>query len=275
MRWRRVIWPVLAVLTVPYIVFISWLYIAQRQMVFVPERTATSPAEAGLPGMTTITVRTQDGLTLTGWYEPPSKPHFPTVLFFHGNGGSNRYNVKTARGFASDGYGILMAEYRGYGGNPGHPTETGLYKDANAYMHFLLDDRLVPARAVVIAGQSLGTGVAVKMASEYPASGALILLSPYTTLPAVAAGMYPYVPVDFFMRDRFDSLSLISAMHMPLLILHGEKDKVVPFALGKALYDAAPQPKELAAYPDAGHFDLYNYGAFERMIAFIEAHVKS
>ena len=183
-----------AALVIAYATLVGWLYIAQRHMVFLPELVWTDPAAAGLPNMQTITVQTQDGLALRAWYAKPPRAGAPVVLFLHGNGGSNRYNLQTAHGFLDDGYGLLMAEYRGYAGNPGFASEQGLYNDARAYMHFLTDHERIIAPHIVIVGQSLGTGVAVHLASENPQAASLILLSPFTSLPDAASIVYPYVP---------------------------------------------------------------------------------
>lgn len=260
------------VVFVAYAGFVGWLYLNQRRMIFIPDTHRITPAQAGIPSMTTVTARTEDGLNLTGWYQAAPTAGAPVVLFFHGSGGNLWYNRATARGFVGHGYGLLMAEYRGYGGNPGTPTEMNFDQDARAWMRFLREGQHIDAARIVIAGQSLGTGVAVKTANENPDARALILLSPYTTLPAVAASTYWYIPLGFLMRDKFDNLGRIRSVRMPLLILHGERDDVIPIALGRAVYDAAPGPKEFAAFPQAGHFDLYDHGAFQRMTDFIDRH---
>ncbi len=255
-----------------YVAVVAGLFMGQRQMVFVPDTRRVMPAESGVGDMDIVHVETSDGLVLEGWYKPADASH-PTLIFFHGNAGNLYGRGIEARRFMDEGYGFLLAEYRGYGGNPGHPAEQGLYNDARAYIDWLIAHG-VPQNKIVLSGQSLGTGVAVKMAVEYPHAAALILSSPYTSLPDVAAGTYFFVPVRLLMLDRFDSFALIRKITMPVLILHGEKDRVVPFALGKALYDAAPPPKEFAIYPEGTHYNLYDNGAQTRMLSFLEKHLK-
>ena len=235
---------VLALLAIAlYIAFVAWLYAAQERLIYVREPVRITPAEAGLPIMRDVVAKTADGLAIAGWYAPPADGGKPVALFFHGNAGGVRYNTRTAQGFIDRGYGILMAEYRGYNGNPGRASEAGVYADARAWLGFLTDDERIAPRRIVIVGQSFGTGVAVRLARETPQAAALVLLSPYTSLPDAAAAKYPFVPVRWLMRDRFDSLALIPDIRLPVLILHGGQDKVIPARLGRALYDAARAPQ--------------------------------
>jgi fermentation-respiration switch protein FrsA (DUF1100 family) len=262
--WRAVLGSIVLV----YIAFVGTLFLIQRQLLFLPDRTHTTPAENGVGDMTVIHVRTSDGLTLEGWYKPAQAGH-STIVFFHGNGGSLRHRGADARSYMDRGYGFLFAEYRGYGGNPGQPTEEGFYSDAHAYLDWLIAQG-VPQNRIVLEGESLGTGVAVQMAIDYPHAAALVLNSPFTSVPDVAAKTYFFVPVHLLMRDRFDNLSLIHKVAMPVLILHGMKDEVVPYAMGKALYQAAPAHKELAVFPQGTHFNLYNLGARDLTMRFLE-----
>ena len=159
-----------------------------------------------------------------------------------------------------------MVGYRGFG-NPGAPSEQGLYNDARAALGEL-HKRGVPDKAIVLYGESMGTGVATQMATEINAA-ALILESPYTSVPDVGADRYPVVPVRWILRDRYDSLSKISSVHMPLLLLHGEQDQVVPVRFGKQLFAAANDPKQAEFVPDAGHNDVYSLRVQELVLNFL------
>jgi fermentation-respiration switch protein FrsA (DUF1100 family) len=174
-------------------------------------------------------------------------------------------------GFAQEGLGVLLLEYRGYGGNPGAPTEAGLYADADAALDFLSQDG-IPASRLVIYGESLGSGVAVHMAAERELA-ALILEAPFTRLADAASYHYSFVPVSVLLRDRFDSLSAIGKIRAPILILHGERDRVIPVRFGRALLAAAPEPKEGWFSPDAGHEDLARFGALDAVFDFIARRV--
>ncbi len=173
--------------------------------------------------------------------------------------------------FAKVGYGVFMPSYRGYSGSTGSPSEAAIIADARlAYDH--LRGLGIPERSIVVYGELLGSGVAVRLATERPV-GAVILDAPYTSLPDVGKLEYPYMPVQTFMVDRFESKTWIRAVHAPILILHGTDDKIVPLALGKALFEAAPEPKEMAVLQGAGHSDIYAHGALPVVEKFLRAHV--
>jgi len=161
-----------------------------------------------------------------------------------------------------------MPEYRGYGGNPGAPTEAGFYADGRAALGFLEREAVTPNR-LVLYGESLGSGVAVALAAEHQVA-AVILEAPPTSVAEVAQCHFPFVPAARLVTDRFDSLSRISRVKVPILVLHGESDRVVPIRFGHALFKAAPEPKEGWFAPDAGHEDLARYGALDVVVAFIE-----
>jgi hypothetical protein len=164
-----------------------------------------------------------------------------------------------------------MLEYRGYGGNPGSPSETGLYADGAAALDFLDHQGIMPNR-LVLYGESLGSGVAVRMAGQHEIAG-LILEAPFTSVAQVAQYHYPFVPASLLVRDRFDSLSRIRAVKVPILILHGGRDTVIPMRFGRALLDAAPGPKEGWFAPEAGHGDLARFGALDAVAVFLEQRV--
>lgn len=166
-----------------------------------------------------------------------------------------------------------MLEYRGYGGNPGEPSEVGLFADARAAYTTLRDGGL-PASRIVLWGESLGTGVAVKLASEV-AVGAVLLESPYTSIADIAQRRFPYIPVAWLLRDRFDLIGRIGAVHAPVLVMTGELDDIVPPAMARAVFAAANQPKAFWYAPGAGHNDLADAGAFDAARAFVAEHWKA
>jgi fermentation-respiration switch protein FrsA (DUF1100 family) len=169
--------------------------------------------------------------------------------------------------------GILMPEYRGYGGNPGEPSEDGFVRDAEAALTFLKREGLAPDR-IIVYGESIGSGVATRVASERPVT-AVVLESPFTSLTAMAARHYPWLPVGRLLQDRFDSASRIGRVRAPLLVLQGGRDTIVPPEMGRALFEAASEPKELWSAPEADHNDLYAFGAGAAVLAFLRRHVAS
>jgi uncharacterized protein len=234
------------------------LYLFQRRLVFVPIGEPGTPAAAGLPEMSRVRYSTADGLTLSAWYRPAAGA-LPTFVYFHGNAGHLGERAFKARFFVDRGYGFMLTSYRGYSGNPGSPTEAGIYRDARAALAFLAGSG-VDAGKIVIYGESLGTGVAVEMARE-TTPAALVLEAPFTSLADVAAARFWWTPARWLVRDRFDSLAKIPAIGCPLLIVHGARDGTVPEKFGKRLFVAAPQPKEFHVLPEAGHADLFEHGA--------------
>lgn len=266
-RMAATLFWLVVVVAAAYLLIVSTLFAAQRSLLFQPADDAESPAAMGVAEMRTVTVRTADGLDLLAWYGAPRQPDAPVIAYFHGNAGTIAQRAFKARLFLDAGYGVLLMEYRGYGGNPGRPSEAGLYEDGRAALRWL-ESQGVPPQRLIVYGESLGTGVAVQLAVE-ARPAALILEAPYTSIPDVAAGLYPLVPVRLLARDRFDSLAKIADLQAPLLVVHGHSDQVVPFSLGKRLFEAAPQPKQAVFLPQANHGNLYDWGAGGAILAFL------
>jgi fermentation-respiration switch protein FrsA (DUF1100 family) len=248
------------------------LFLVQRRLLFRPGPGRPELGDLGLLGVCEVVVRTRDGLALASWYRPPP-PGRPVVLYFHGNGGHIGYRAERLRRFTDAGLGVLLLEYRGYGGNPGSPTEHGLYADAEAASEFLVRQEIAPDR-LVLWGESLGAAVAVDLAGRRGAA-AVVLEAPFTSIAAVAQLHYPYVPAAMLMRDRFDALSRIGRIKSPLLVMHGGRDRVVPIRFGRAVLEAAPSPKEGWFEPRAEHEDLAAFGALEAAVAFIERRTRN
>jgi hypothetical protein len=239
-------------LLIAYCAVLATLFFAQRSILFPAPQERISPAQ----GFTAANLTTQDGLILQAHWRAPDQGR-ATVVYFHGNAGSLAGARVETEVLASKGYGVLLVEYRGYGGNPGTPSEQGFYNDGRAAMAFLAAQGVAP-RQTIIAAHSMGTGTAVQMAQEF-SPAALILLAPFTTLPDAAAAALPYVPVRWLMRDRFDNLAKLRGLAMPVLVLHGTADPVVPFALGQKLAKASPTAT-LRAIEGAGHEISFDRG---------------
>lgn len=191
-----------------------------------------------------------DGVSVVHWYAPP-QPGQTVVVLFHGNVGTVAGLEPWAEAFRASGCGVLLADYRGYSGNPGLPSEEGLYADARAVLDWLAAQGFKD-RQIVLFGWSLGTGVAVQMAVErHPA--ALVLLAPYTSVADVGARRHPILPVRSLVRDRFDSMSKIAAVDAPVMIVTGNLDFIVPPDMGRDLFAAAREPKRVLFLPQAGH----------------------
>ena len=275
-RERRVIWEfglafvkLIVAAAVVYGVFVGYLYTIQRRILFVPGTLPPDRIEAGVPDMREVDLVTEDGLTLRSWYRP-ADPGCPTLVYFQGNAGTIAGRGFKARAFLDRGLGVLLVGHRGFGGNPGHPSEIGLITDGRAALNFLASETVGPGD-VVLYGESLGSGVAVALAAdaEIPV-GAVILEAPYTSIVEIAATRYWFVPVAMLLKDRFDSLSRISGVRAPVLILHGEDDKVINVDQGRRLHEAAVEPRRLHLFEQGSHSDLYEHGAAEVIEAFLD-----
>ncbi len=269
-----VAWAVTAVAV--YGAVVGGMYLGQRRLMYFPSETTPSPAQWSVPEMTPVRLRTEDGLDLLAWYKPAA-PGRPTLVFFCGNAGHLGYRGGKLRAFLDQGYGALLPAYRGYSGNGGEPHEAGLYADGRAALAFL-DGEAVGADRLVLYGESLGSGVAVKLAVEAAEAGtpvaAVVLEAPFTSVPDVAQRRYFFLPARALVLDRFDNASRIGRIAAPLLVFHGERDGVVPVGFGKGLFEAARDPKTLKLYPRAGHNDLYEHGAARDVLAFLDAHLE-
>ena len=248
----------LVALLIPAVVIVALLLLfwaGQRQMMYFPLGAVPSIAALGLSNVEEIAFDTADGLRLSGWFfTRDATDRAATVIVFHGNAGNRAHRVPLANALHNLGLQVLLIDYRGYGGNPGSPTEKGLEMDALAAREFLINQRHVDPQRLIYFGESLGTGVAVKLASEHPPS-ALILRSPFTSMADVGRYHYPWLPVRLLLRDRYDSLSLIPRTQTRLLIIAGDRDSVVPTEFSRQLYDAAPQPKTFVSIGGADHND--------------------
>lgn len=251
-----------------YAALVLILFVGQRHLLY-HTRGSLPAADATDVAMREVAIATADGLTLVAWYAPPAHTPAPVVLHFHGNSGSIAHRTDKAQTLMAAGFGVLLLEYRGFAGNPGRPTEDGLYEDARGAMRWLATQGIAADR-VVLYGESLGTGVAVQIASETTPAG-IILEAPYTSIPDVAALQYPFVPVHWLTLDRYDSLAKIGRVTAPLLLIHGERDGLIPITLAKRLFAAAAEPKQAVFVPQASHDDLFSWGAGEAMVSFVTA----
>lgn len=250
-----------------YVMLLGGMAMFQREMIYHPGQDIGEPAASGVAEMSAVPLRTDDGLVVTGWYGPPASPGAATVVLFHGNSGTLADRAHKARAFLDAGYGVFLAGYRGFGGNPGRPSERGLYADARAAFTWLGTRGTAPER-IVVYGESLGSGVAVQMACEKRVA-ALVLEAPFTLLPELAPPFVGTVLARILMADQFDNLSKISNVAAPILVIHGERDTVVPAEMGRRLLAAAGADKDAAFFPHAGHNDLWHFGAGERALAFL------
>ncbi len=215
-----------------------------RRFIYYPEH-AMPLIEAVLPEGREISFTTADGLELGAWYLAGD----PLIVVFHGNAGTRADRSDLALGLAERGMGVLLTDYRGYGGNPGEPTEEGLLADGRAALAWAGER----AARVVSFGESLGSGVSVALAGEGSAAERVVLRSPFTSIAEIAAAWMPFGAS--LVADRWDSMARIAGVTAPLLVIAGTGDGIVPIAQSRALYQAAPGPKQMLEIPGADHND--------------------
>ncbi len=277
---REISKQLLILIILTYAGVIGTLYVLQGYMIFRNYGGPPNLEQTALPRLKEIHIPVQlcditvgcPDSQLLAWYTPPVKPGMPTILYLHGNGGNIARRPGIAAQFLQPGWGLFMLEYRGYGGNPGTPTPNGLAIDAIAAYEYLRRE-LGPDAPIHIYGESIGGAVAIQMIDQYPEAKikSLVLYAPFTKLSDVVKFLYPWLPVDLILKYDFDNISRIANIHVPLLIMHGELDTFVPPSMGRAIYDAANQPKQLWIDEDANHYSLWRYSGVKKAVEFYKA----
>ncbi|HEY5594811.1 MAG TPA: alpha/beta hydrolase [Nitrospiria bacterium] len=230
-----------------------------KEFIFHPVRgIEAAPESVGL-AYEDVYFKTADGVRLNGWFVPGTgSPE--VMIWFHGNAGNISHRVDNLRRFHDElGLSVFIFDYREYGRSEGSVSEEGTYRDAEAALDYLKSRTGLPAERIIYFGRSLGAAIAVELALKSPPR-ALILESPMTSIRDMARAALPYLPVGFLIRTEYDSLSKIGKIHRPLLILHGDRDEVVPFEQGRRMFEAANPPKEFYVIPGASHNDTYLVG---------------
>lgn len=241
-------------LTILYGLALVGGFALQRRLLYLIDPVHVSPSEAGLPGVTELTIVAPDGVQVIAW-SSKAQPGQRTLLYFHGNAGALADRRPRFERFTGEGWGVFMMTYRGYGGSSGMPTETDNIADAIRAFDRLVSLGVRPDE-IVLYGESLGTGVASQVALARRPAG-LILDAPFTSIPDVAKRRFWYVPVRLIMRDRYETKTIIGKIGVPLLIIHGTQDETVPIEMGRRLAQLAHEPKTFVELPNAGHSNLY------------------
>ncbi len=222
----------------------------QRRLIYFPSDRLPSFAVLGA-GWDDVSYETTDGLVLHAWLHAPEAVE-PTVIVFNGNAGNRGDRAGLGRSLAAIGVGVLLVDYRGYGGNPGRPSEAGLAKDALAAIRFV--EELAPSSPLVFFGESLGAAVSIEAATA-TSPAALVLRSPFTSLVDVGRVHYPWLPVGLLLKDRYPSIERIAGVDAPTLVILGSADSIVPSEQSRMIFEAAPDPKELVMIDGADHND--------------------
>ncbi len=246
----RMLLTLLIMLAVAYLGVVLLVYFGQPRLVYFPEKPLSlTPGAIGLD-YTSVNIATSDGETLHGWWMsvPNAKG---TVLFFHGNAGNISHRINYLAMFKRLGYNTLLFDYRGYGQSSGVPSESGTYLDAQAAWRYLTEIRSIAPARIVVFGESLGGAVATWLAAQEK-PGLLALASTFTSVPDLAAKLYPFLPVRWISRFDYDTRKSLQSVTCPVFIAHSPQDEIIPFEHGQQLFQAAPEPKQFLTL-EGGH----------------------
>lgn len=261
----RAVLGTLAVIAGVWLVVVLLAAVFQRQLIYLPDTSSPSPPADAEP----VTLTTEDGLDLTAWFLPAPDP-VTTVIVTPGNAGNRELRLPLARGLVERGHAVLLVEYRGYGGNPGSPSEDGLLADARAARQHLDDRDDVAADTIAYLGESIGSGVAAALAAEAPPA-ALVLRSPFPRLADVAANAYPFLPVRTLLREEYPVVDHLAAYDGPILVVAGDADTIVPTPLSREVAEEAGA--DLVLIPGADHNDLALLSG-ERYLDAVDTHLR-
>jgi fermentation-respiration switch protein FrsA (DUF1100 family) len=267
MKKKMGIMSVLLACVLFYLLMVGMLYFKQRQMMYLPPTMAQSDLIA-LKDFQVKGIPSTDGITLRSYFKAPQKGK-PIIIIFHGNASHAAWQVYKIKSLMVDGYGFLLASYRGYDGNEGKPSEAGLIADGKAIVSYICNN--FPDHPMILWGESLGTGVAVQVAASDADVHAIILEAPYNSMLAVSEHHYPYIPfMRLILKDQFHSDVFIQKVNRPILFLLAEKDKIVPVALGAKLFQAANEPKTKHVFSGVGHTGVFETNGAEIVQKFLE-----
>jgi|TARA_B100000035_G_scaffold142820_1_gene121544 hypothetical protein len=216
-----------------------------------------------------VKVETNDKINLLGWYHEKDIKKYKTILFFHGNAGSLENRIHKLNHFRDMNVNFLIIAWRGFSGNKGKPSEEGLYEDGKSAINWLVN-KGVKQENIILYGESLGTGVATHLAQNKKFAG-IILETPFTSMVDAAKNFYPYIPVSLLLKDKFDNKNKIKNINIPVLVMHGEADQIVPFFMGKKIYEIAKEPKYSYFTKHDNHMMEYDENLIKAFNSFLKS----
>ncbi|MEL6580919.1 MAG: alpha/beta fold hydrolase [Cyanobacteria bacterium J06621_12] len=256
--WQKLSLSILGIAATLYIAICLVLRFGQTKMIFLPDnKIKSTPQEYGLAYQDVWLKLEQD--QVHGWWIPATQTNAPVLLYFHGNASNNGDLTEIAAIFHQLGVSVLLIDYRGYGkSSPVFPNETRVYEDAEAAWQYLIQEQQVEPQRIFVYGHSLGGAIAIDLATKHPEMAGLITEGTFTSIERIA-GLMPGIklfPLGLLVTQRFDSITKIESLKTPILILHGTADEVIPLFMSDQLFAAAPEPKRLEIFPQAGHSNL-------------------
>jgi len=259
---------ILILILLGYLIITFALYFFQRNLLYYPAINNYSGEKLNV-SVEKVKIKTEDNIELLSWYHKKNSGDYKTILFLHGNAGTLENRIYKINHLKNMNVNFLIIAWRGFSGNKGKPTEKGLYEDARSALRWL-KSKGVKEESIIIYGESLGTGVATEIAQNKNFAG-VILETPFTSMVSAGKSKYPFFPVSFLLKDKYESDKKIKNIKSPILIMHGEVDKLVPFWMGKKLYNLANEPKYsyFSKYDD--HMMEYNEKLLNELKKFINS----
>ena len=223
-----------------YFLVLVFLYFYQRNLLYHPNENNYSGDKISVD-IEKVKIQTADNIELLGWYHKKNLKDYKTLVYFHGNAGSLENRIHKLNHFQDMNVNFLIIAWRGFNGNKGKPSERGLYVDGKSAIDWLIK-KGVDEKNLILYGESLGTGVATHLAQNKNYAG-VILETPFTSMVDAAKNFYPYVPINLLLKDKFENFKKVKNINTPILVMHGEVDQIVPFSMGKKIYEIANNPK--------------------------------
>lgn len=262
---KKNVFRVITLFLIIYLGVIVYIFVKQRTLLYHPEHEIVGLEQFDMPNTEEIFLTTKDGVKIQTWYRKPDEGK-EMVIFYHGNSGHIPQRIDKLKELKEMGYGFIIPAWRGFGKSEGSPTEEGIYNDARATIDFIKKEGY-DLKNVIVVGESLGSGIATKMATENEFKG-LFLITPYTTIADRAAEIYFYIPVKSLLKDNFDNINNISHVKEPVFIIHGDNDNIIPHAHSLKIIEKANEPKKLIIYPGVNHTSYDSRTVFTEMKKF-------
>ena len=267
-KFRNNLLQIILVIFFIYFLILVFLYFYQRNLLYHPNENNYSEDKISVD-IENVRIKTSDNIELLGWYHEKNLKDFKTLIFFHGNAGSLENRIHKLNHFRDMNINFLIIAWRGFSGNNGNPSEQGLYEDGKSAIDWLIK-KGVSEKNLILYGESLGTGVATHLAQNKNFAG-VILETPFTSMIDAAKKFYPYIPVKLLLKDKFENYKKIKNINLPILIMHGEVDQLVPFSMGKKIYETANEPK----YSYFTKYDNHMMEYDENLVLALKSFIKS
>ena len=267
-KFRNNLFSFLQIIIAVYLLVLVFLYFYQRNLLYHPNENNYSNDQISV-SIEKVKIKTSDNIDLLGWYHEKDLKKYKTILYFHGNAGSLENRIHKLNHFSEMDVNFLIIAWRGFSGNQGKPSEKGLYEDGRSALNWLIRNG-VKNENIVIYGESLGTGVATHLSQNKNFAG-VILETPFTSMIDTAKIFYPYIPVSLLLKDKFDNKSKIKNINVPVLIMHGEDDQIVPFFMGKKMYAIANEPKYFYFTKHDNHMMEYDENLVKALNSFLQS----